>query len=387
MLPLGVMIAMVCILVIILVALMVVALRLRWAFTRFMPHAVPMREAREEDLPTVSICIPARNEKHAMTGCLEAIVATQYPKLEVIVLDDGSRDDTSLLIKSFAHAGVRFVEGTPLPSGWLGKNHALDTLLHESSGQYILFMDVDTRIRPQTVSQLVAYITNTKADMVSVMPQRYDGWRMNVVFATMRFFWEIASRHKQRPATMSSAWMIKRSVLADELGGIAMYKAATRPEAELSRVLNQSGRYRFVISGAWLGMRYEKRWSSQIETSIRLSYPWFGYSWLRSLTAICGLLICLTPYFYMAEALYMGSDLLFGIALFVVLCEIALYSWFVSKVWPRGWIVGGIVLPILLIIEVYVVFISAWRYSRGNVTWKGRSIASTAHTTVSENAS
>jgi glycosyltransferase involved in cell wall biosynthesis len=368
------MIAMICILVLILAALIVVAVRLRWAFRRFMPTNTPLRVPQEEDLPTVSICIPARNEKHAMTGCLEAIVATKYPKLEVIVLDDGSRDDTSLLIKSFAHAGVRFVEGTPLPDGWLGKNHALDTLLHEASGQYILFMDVDTRIRPQTVSQLVAYITNTKADMVSIMPQRYGGWRMNAVFATMRFFWEIASRHKQRPATMSSAWMIKRSVLDDELDGIAPYKAATRPEAELARALNQTGRYRFVISGTWLGMWYEKRWSSQIETSIRLSYPWFGYSWLRSLTAICGLLICLTPYFYMIEALYMGSDMLFGVALLTALCEMALYSWFVSRIWPRGWFVGGVVVPILLLIEVYLVFASAWRYSRGKVTWKGRPV-------------
>ena len=68
-----------------------------------------------QDLPTVSVCISARNETHAMTQCLERIVASDYPKLEVIVLDDGSRDNTSLLIKSFAHAGVRFIEGSSLP--------------------------------------------------------------------------------------------------------------------------------------------------------------------------------------------------------------------------------------------------------------------------------
>ena len=64
-----------------------------------------------------------------MNDCLERVVASTYPKLEIIVLDDHSQDNTSALIKSFAHKGVRFVEGTKLPEGWLGKNHALQLLL------------------------------------------------------------------------------------------------------------------------------------------------------------------------------------------------------------------------------------------------------------------
>lgn len=365
---------MLCILAVVFGVNLVVAWRLRWAFRRFMPKNVPLKEADEEELPTVSVCIPARNEKHAMTSCLEAVVATRYPKLEIIVLDDGSRDDTSLLIKSFAHAGVRFVEGTPLPDGWLGKNHALDTLLRESSGRYVLFMDVDTRIQPQTVGQMVAYAADTQADMVSVMPQRHDSWRASVLFATMRFFWEIVGRHRQSPAVASSAWMIRRSVLIDELGGVARYPAATRPEVELARILNQTQRYRFVISGEWLGVRYEKKWASQIETSVRLAYPWFKYSWLRSISAAFALLLCLTPYFYMLEALYVESMVLFVAATFVGVVQMTLYSWFISKLWVRGTVVGGVVLPLLLLTEAWIVIVSAWRYSRGTVTWKGRSV-------------
>ena len=70
------------------------------------------------DLPSVSVLIPARNEQVAMRSSLEMVLASDYPKLEVIVLDDNSVDNTSDEIKLFAHAGVRFVSGEKPPEGW-----------------------------------------------------------------------------------------------------------------------------------------------------------------------------------------------------------------------------------------------------------------------------
>src|ERR1700759_1043342 len=108
--------------------------KLVFAFNHFKMKTILSDSKMLKDLPSVSVCIPARNETHAMSQCLERVIASTYPKLEVIVLDDSSVDDTSVLIKAYAHAGVRFVEGSRLPKGWLGKNHALQGLLHEASG-------------------------------------------------------------------------------------------------------------------------------------------------------------------------------------------------------------------------------------------------------------
>lgn len=102
--------------------------------------AVPKLTEVSTTGPSVSVCIPARNETHAMTQCLERVLASDYEKLEVIVFDDNSADDTSVLVKSFAHAGVRFIPGKKLPEGWLGKNHALEVLAQEASGTYIIFL-------------------------------------------------------------------------------------------------------------------------------------------------------------------------------------------------------------------------------------------------------
>src|SRR6185369_13096540 len=61
-------------------------------------------------LPTVSVCIPARNEDRVLTDCLAAVLASDYPKLEVIVLDDCSQDKTAQVVRQFAHGGVQFIQ-------------------------------------------------------------------------------------------------------------------------------------------------------------------------------------------------------------------------------------------------------------------------------------
>src|SRR4029077_9013676 len=64
------------------------------------------RKIDETDLPTVTVAIPARNEDAQLDQCLQSLLAGDYPKLEIIVLDDCSQDRTSEIIRRFAHDGV-----------------------------------------------------------------------------------------------------------------------------------------------------------------------------------------------------------------------------------------------------------------------------------------
>lgn len=376
-------------LLLVLIVDLVLFYRLLWGLKYFTPLPTGQNRRSEDEWPTVTVCIPARNEKHAMTSCLEAVVASDYPKLEIIVLDDGSRDDTSLLIKSFAHAGVRFVEGKPLPEGWLGKNYALDTLLDQASGQYVLFMDVDTRIQPYTILRLVDYMLSKKADMVSVMPQRHDSWRVSTLFATMRFFWEVAWHRNTKPASVSTAWMIRRKLLAEDLGGMESYATATRVDSAVARTVVDKGTYRFLISAPHIGISYEKKLSSQLHTSVRLTFPALDSNWFRVLLAVGGLAIALLPYVGALLGLWAEDSPIILIAWLVGVLQIALYALFVRRVWPRGWILGAAVLPILLVMEIWIVFASALGYLQNRITWKGRPIATTvtSSTTPSENVS
>jgi hypothetical protein len=77
----------------------------------------PLRHYTDKELPSVSVLIPARDETDALQVCLQSLIANDYPKLEIIVLDDCSINRrTPEIIRSFAHDGVRFVPGNIPPA-------------------------------------------------------------------------------------------------------------------------------------------------------------------------------------------------------------------------------------------------------------------------------
>ncbi len=362
----------------VLIGMLIVIIRqLRFAFRHFTPPFKGAILPAEVDLPSVSVCIPARNETHALHACLERVIASDYDKLEIIVLDDVSHDDTSVLIKSYAHAGVRFVQGKALPEGWLGKNHALQGLLSEASGSYILFMDVDTRITPDAIENTVRYALSQRATMVSVLPRREDGWRASVLFSPLRYFWEILFHRKTSPATASNAWLINRKALQDRFGGFEHIKSAIQPESKLSMALAKSNEYRFLISSEHFGIGYEKKWRSQMVTSIRLLFPLLQANGAIVIVALLDILILLAPAFIIVSAVLIGWNLHHFIALAIGLTYALVYGFYLHRVWKRGWLIGALLWPVILAQEAILLVLSYVKYKRRTVTWKGRVVRPT----------
>jgi hypothetical protein len=346
-------------------------MRLYGSLRRFQPDE---EYSPVHDSPSVSVCIPARNEMHAMTRCLERVLASDYKKLEVVVFDDSSNDNTSIIIRSFAQAGVRFVAGTGLPEGWLGKNYALDVLAREASGTFVVFMDVDTFIERTTVSQLVAYVAREKAAMVSVIPQRGDGWRLSVLFGHLRYFWELTIRGGHRPAASSALWMIDRRKLLKDLGGLTPLRSTAAPEAAIANVLGANG-YRCLVSEASLGVMYEKKWASQIETGRRLLYPKAGGTPAGAAVAALGLFLLNLPHAVFLSGLVAGWSVLHFAAGVTLLLGMAVYGLYTKRLWRRAWWVGALLWPYIVLQELLLLLASVTGYWRHTITWKGRPVS------------
>lgn len=326
------------------------------------------------DAPSVSVCIPARNEMRAMTECLERVLASDYKKMEIVVFDDSSTDDTSVLVRSFAHAGVRFVPGVKLPEGWLGKNHALDILAQEASGSIVIFMDVDTYIQPTTISQLVSYTLTEKVDMVSVIPRREDAYRASVLFGHLRYFWELVLSSSKVPAAASSLWLIRREALA-ELGGMAKVKASVAPESTLAQLLGTI-RYHCLVGTSALGVAYEKKWHSQVETGRRLLLPKVNSHWYGSWLALGGLFFLNLPSLGLASVLFIGWMPFHALVLTLFIISMAIYGVYTFKLWgSKGWWLGALLWPVVIFQELVIFLTSVWGYVRHTVTWKGRPVA------------
>ncbi|MDO4774055.1 MAG: glycosyltransferase [Candidatus Saccharibacteria bacterium] len=344
---------------------------LRAGQRRFQPIKQPI-----EEWPTVSVCIPVRNETHAMTACLERVLASDYPKLEVIVLDDDSTDDTPHLIRAFAHAGVRFVPGKPLPEGWLGKNYALEQLLTEASGRFVLFLDVDTRVAPGTIRQLMARVVADDMAMASVLPQRYDVWRISTWFGTLRQFWELLLDGRGRPGTASSAWVIRRTLLLEELGGLSHWADDVQPERRIATAVARRGKYQLWISTPGLGLHYEKKWRSQIETSTRLLFPRLGGSaWGVMLSAGLLLAVVLPQVMIVASAVY-GWGVIGWLSVAVGVMATTVFMLYCRLMWRCCWWLSWLVAPLIAWQELFVLLLSALGHHRGTIQWKGRQISS-----------
>lgn len=126
----------------------------------------------ESEFPFVSVLIPARNEEKNIRQCTESILKQDYPRFEVIVLDDNSEDSTMKILSelSLKYDNLKVTKGMELPEGWSGKNFACHQLFKQSGGDYLLFTDADTVHRNDSLKKAVTRSISRNADLYSLIP-------------------------------------------------------------------------------------------------------------------------------------------------------------------------------------------------------------------------
>lgn len=129
------------------------------------------------DAPLVTVIVPARNEAHNIARCVSSILASSYPRLELVVVDDGSADGTAEIARKAAagDSRARVVMNSPLPEGWFGKQWACTTGAREARGEILLFTDADTYHGSDLVTRSVNAMRRTGADMFSVAGKQEMG--------------------------------------------------------------------------------------------------------------------------------------------------------------------------------------------------------------------
>jgi len=126
--------------------------------------------AKDADCPRISLIFAARDEEEKLPDALSTLIEIDYPRLEIIAVDDRSRDATSRILDDFAatHDRLRVVHISELPKGWLGKPHALQKAYEASSGDWLLFTDADVRFKPDTLRRAVALVRDRQLDHLTL---------------------------------------------------------------------------------------------------------------------------------------------------------------------------------------------------------------------------
>lgn len=128
---------------------------------------------REVKTPaSVSVLIPARNEERTLSSCIESVLMQGDIVAEVLIYDDESDDQTGQIARQWCQrdARVRVVETVSLPDRWYGKPHACYRLALSAQGDWILFLDADTRLEPGAISVMLATAQQYEVTLLSAWP-------------------------------------------------------------------------------------------------------------------------------------------------------------------------------------------------------------------------
>lgn len=124
----------------------------------------PLKE--EEALPLVSILVPCYNEEKVIKASLESLMRLSYPRYEIIVIDDGSTDETYLIAKNMEYSdGQKSLKAYTKPNS--GKAHALNFGIEKARGELFLAVDADSKISIDALELMVPYFDDPKIAAVA----------------------------------------------------------------------------------------------------------------------------------------------------------------------------------------------------------------------------
>jgi chlorobactene glucosyltransferase len=185
--------------------------------------------------PLITVLIPMRNEAAVIAETVRSWLAQDYPNFEILILDDGSTDDSAKIAREAAGGDFRLtiLQGSALPDGWLGKPWACHQLTAQARGETLLFTDADVRWEPSALSALVAESQRTNADLLTVWPtQITHTWGERLVvplmgFAIQAYLPVLAVHHLPWPVfahAMGQCLLFKRPAY-EKIGGHQAVKA------------------------------------------------------------------------------------------------------------------------------------------------------------------
>jgi hypothetical protein len=199
----------------------------------------------------VSVVIPARDEERSLPAALVSVLANRDVELEVIVVDDHSRDRTAAIVREYAGADarVRLVAAPDLPAGWCGKQHACAVGASVARFERLLFVDADVRLAGDALARMCQVLDQCGAGLASGFPrQETVTWLERLLLPLMHFlllgFLPIgrmrASRHPMYGAACGQLILVSRSAYA-AAGGHAAVRASLHDGLKLPRAMRAAG--------------------------------------------------------------------------------------------------------------------------------------------------
>ena len=250
--------------------------------------------------PRLSIIVPARNEEESIAASLQQLLALDYSNYEVIAVDDRSTDRTGEIldrIAETAHERLKVVHVETLPSGWLGKTHAMWTASQQASGEWLLFTDADVLFKPDSVRRVLAYAEAEPADHVVLFPRmimRRAGERMMIAFFQTLFVfghrpWKVADSKTQDHMGVGAFNLVRRRAY-EAVGTYKALRFEVLDDMKLGKVVKTSGfAQRNVFGEDLISIHWAKGAMGIVDNLTKNFFAIMSFQWPRAIASCVAL--------------------------------------------------------------------------------------------------
>ena len=216
--------------------------------------------SEESSKDLVSILIPARNEEERIGECIESVLRNSGTYIEILVLNDNSDDSTAEIVSRFSLDGhnVTLIEGSELPVGWIGKHWACHQLSQYARGDYLVFIDADTMLAPDTLQSSIQKAKRDNSDLLTLMPRREKKWVFEylmypfidwAIFCWLPMSIAHRSRNSYLSATFGQFMMFKKTAY-ELIGGHQLIRNNRLDDFELGRNIKRNGLRWYLVDGS-----------------------------------------------------------------------------------------------------------------------------------------
>src|SRR4030081_818925 len=330
--------------------------------------------------PRVSIIVPARNEEDSIEQALTQLLALDYDNYEIIAVNDRSTDRTGkimekLAAESSARGQLRVIHHHELPTGWLGKTHAMWTATNHAAGDWLLFTDADVMFKPESLRRALAYAEAERADHVVLFPRmimKRAGEFMTIAFfQTMFVFghrpWKVADPKTRDHMGVGAFNLIRRTVY-EAVGTYEALRMEVLDDMKLGKVVKNAGfAQRNVFGEDLISIRWARGAMGVVNNLTKNFFAVLSFQWWRTLISAFGLaFLNLMPFFGVWLA-HGWARVPYAVALLSIFLIYLGMSWR-SAVPPYYFFLH----PISTVLFVYTLLrsmvLTLWN---GGITWRG----------------
>lgn len=334
----------------------------------------------------ISAVIPARNEQENIEAAVRSVAA--QPEIdEIIVVDDASADRTPEILAQLARevSQLKVLHSTELPTGWIGKNHALWIGAQAARGDWLLFIDADTVLLEGAAGRALEDAEKFSAAMVSYSPEQitqslFERALIPFIYCRLarKFSFATVNDPARPEAAANGQFILMRRDVYQQIGGHRAVAAEILEDVALARSAKQAGFVLHFAPGEGI-----------VRTRMYRAFPALWQGWTKNLYALLGGSILqatheiLTTFPWPFLGLLSAGICIRGFAGGALLVAAAGafvlgHLWYARELKVNRYSSRFIIYyGLAAVLYTAIIFASAWKYQRGKVSWKDREYRST----------